>query len=287
MNPLQSGEFTTKLNGIDLWHRISGRGPLCLAPSPAWGASSDYLFRSLEPLDDLFTMVYLDTRATGRSESPAAHGAYAWEHLNNDVETLRRHLQQERVWLMGHSMGGVQVMQYALEHPQHVAGLILLDSYPADDQKHQGDMRPRMEARQREPWYAEAVKGWEIQPQTTGELEQILRTVLPFYFVDQQKIERNAAAFEATTYSLQAWHQSAQRSPFDLVGRLPEIKAPALIVVGAGDFICSPRQAQRLHFGIPNSKLLLIEDAGHFPWMEQPEAFYAGLRQFLPALGYR
>jgi proline iminopeptidase len=79
----------------------------------------------------------------------------------------------------------------------------------------------------------------------------------------------------------------ARRFPFNFLSRLPEIKAPTLIVVGTDDFICSPRQAERLHLGIARSKLLVIEKAGHFPWLEQPESFYDGLRQFLPTLGYR
>lgn len=45
-------------------------------------------------------------------------------------------------------------------------------------------------------------------------------------------------------------------------------------------------QAQRLHLGIPCSKLLLIEDAGHFIWIEQPEVFFTGISKFLPELGY-
>ena len=93
MKELQPGEFKTTLNGLDLWYRVSGRGPACLCPSPAWGPSSDYLFRSLEPLDELFTMVYLDTRGTGRSQRPEAPEAYDWAHLTADVEALRRHLQ--------------------------------------------------------------------------------------------------------------------------------------------------------------------------------------------------
>jgi proline iminopeptidase len=281
------GEHRAQLNGIDLWYRVSGRGPVCLAPSPAWGASSDYLFRSLEPLDALFTMVYLDTRGTGRSERPSSPVAYTWENLTADLEALRRHLRQERIWLMGHSYAGAQAMQYALEHPAHVAGLVLIDTHAADDANFAGDMTARRLARQHEPWYAEANPGWELEPRTDEELERMLQILLPFYFVDQEHRERNAAAFAAMSASIQAWRAESQRSPFSLVDRLAEIQAPTLVVVGSGDFICSPRQAQRVHHGIAGSKLLLVEDAGHFPWMEQPDAFYDGLRQILPLLGYR
>lgn len=286
MKILQQGEFKTRLNGIDLWYRVSGRGPACLAPSPAWGASSDYLFRSLEPLEELFTMVYVDTRGTGRSERPKAPEAYGWADLTADLEALRDHLEQALLWLMGHSYAGAQAMQYALQHPEHVQGLMLVDTHAADDQEYQVDMIQRSHARQHESWYREAAQAWDAEPRTDADLEQMLEAVLPFYFVDQEKRERNMATFAAMSASIQAWRSVSQRSPFSLVDRLSEIQASTLIVVGAGDFICSPRQAQRLHRGLPNSKLLLIEEAGHFPWMEQPEAFYGGIRQFLPSLGY-
>jgi proline iminopeptidase len=172
-------------------------------------------------------------------------------------------------------------MQYALQHSEHVQGLILVDTHAADDQEYQVDMIERSHARQHEPWYREAAQAWNREPRTDADLEQMLEAVLPFYFVDQENRERNVAAFAAMSASIRAWQSGGQRSPFSLVDRLPEIQAPTLIVVGAGDFICSPRQAQRLHWGIPNSKLLLIEEAGHFPWMEQPEAFYGGVRHFL------
>jgi len=80
---------------------------------------------------------------------------------------------------------------------------------------------------------------------------------------------------------------ASKRFPFDLRDRLKTIKTPALIVVGDDDFICSVEAARRLHLALPNSKLLVIERCGHFPWMEQPAAFEAHVTEFLTALGLR
>ena len=41
-----------------------------------------------------------------------------------------------------------------------------------------------------------------------------------------------------------------------------------------------------MHLALPNSKLLLIEDSGHFPWMEQREVFELKVPEFLDALGF-
>jgi proline iminopeptidase len=60
-----------------------------------------------------------------------------------------------------------------------------------------------------------------------------------------------------------------------------------LIVAGEDDFFCSPAQDKRMRRSLPNPKLLLIEKAGHFPWLEQPTAFFEEVTAFLEALGAR
>lgn len=286
---LTPGEFTAKLNGLRLWYKVSGQGPVCIMPTPGWGPSSDLYFRTLTPLEDMFTVVYLDTRGTGRSARAASKIEYTWDHFVDDLEALREHLGQAKVWLMGHSEGGVHVMQYTLEHPDRVSGLILLTTHASMDQQRWIDVQRRMELRSNEPWYAEARKALETLGQATNadQWRKNLITVLPFYLSDVAKLPDCQKHWRAEWMSYDAFRGSidSKRIPFTLVDQLGRIKAPTLIVVGDHDFICSPAAAQQLHLGIPNSKLLLIEDAGHFPWLEQPEAFFSGIRSFFPVLG--
>jgi pimeloyl-ACP methyl ester carboxylesterase len=61
---------------------------------------------------------------------------------------------------------------------------------------------------------------------------------------------------------------------------------PTLVVVGNADFVCPRSEAEYLHREIAYSKLLAIENAGHFHWLEQPQQFFDGIRTFLPKLGY-
>ncbi len=68
MGSIATGEFTVRLNGLNLWHKVCGVGPVCLLPTPGWGPSSDLYYHTLGRLETLFTVVYLDTRGTGRSE---------------------------------------------------------------------------------------------------------------------------------------------------------------------------------------------------------------------------
>lgn len=71
------------------------------------------------------------------------------------------------------------------------------------------------------------------------------------------------------------------RQAYDVVARLPEIGVPTLIIVGRDDFICPPAQAERLHAGIPHSELLTFERSGHFPFLEEPAAFFDAVRGWL------
>jgi pimeloyl-ACP methyl ester carboxylesterase len=81
--------------------------------------------------------------------------------------------------------------------------------------------------------------------------------------------------------------QASKRMSFDLTGRLRMVTAPALIVAGDKDAFCPPAAARELHVCLRNSKLLLIEDCGHFMWLEQSEEFNRQVPKFLDALGLR
>jgi proline iminopeptidase len=289
---LEQGEFKAKLNGLELWYKVSGKGPVCLMPSPGWGIGVDYLF-GLKPLEEQFTMVYLETHGTGRSERPKTTKEYTLEHFTGDLEALRKHLKQDQVWLMGHSCGGLQIMGYALRYPKRVKGLVVLSSFPGYDDEYGLDFRAQVARRAKEPWFPDANQALSIlfhTPQTNDEeMRSLFLRTLPFFFHNQEILKRNAPAFAGITFLAHA-HRGCVDSGFfslTLSPQLHKIKAPVLIVVGSDDFTCSPVQAQRLHLGIPCSKLLLIEDAGHFVWFEQPEAFFSGIRKFLPALGYK
>ncbi|HET6632941.1 MAG TPA: alpha/beta hydrolase [Rhodanobacteraceae bacterium] len=283
--PLAPGPHTAELNGVKLWYKVAGHGPVALVPAPGWGSSSDYLSLSLAPLEQQFTMVYLDTRGSGRSGMPAGDGDITWADFTADLAALQRHLGVDKVWLIGHSMGGVEVMHYALAAPERVQGLILIDTLAQHDAAYRKDLDARLQRHNQEPWFPAAIKAAQAMPATDAEFEAQMQAMLPMYFADPARIPSHAEVFRATTMSAEAFRRSQNRRP-DLLAELPRISAPTLIVVGSDDLICSPTQAGILHRGIPHSKLLLIEDAGHFPFIEQPEAFFAGVRAFLPSVGY-
>jgi proline iminopeptidase len=243
---LENGEFTVRLNGLRLWYRVSGQGPVCLMPSPGWGPSADLYFRTLKPLERRFTIVYFDPRGTGRSERPKAATEYTWDHLVADLDALRAHLKQDKVWMMGHSEGGMQIMHYASRYPDRVQGLILLATMavmrPADP-----SVIARALRRKDEPWFPEVMKAYQAGfPKTDEEMAAQQRKLLPMLWADPARIEKHQEHFAATSMSVDAWRgmQASRNQGFDLTGELRRVTAPALIVAGDKDILCPPAAAR-------------------------------------------
>jgi proline iminopeptidase len=278
---VKQGDHTTTLGGLRAWFKVRGDGPVCLLPTPGWGASSDIYFSTLQRLERTMTMVYLDTRGSGRSERPSSQEGYRLEHFISDLDELRAHLGEAKVWIMGHSLGGLLAQLFALDYPGSCQGLILLNSTAAIDGEAEADIDMRMNRRKDEPWFPEAEAASHNEDISTDtEFKEHLRQIFPFYFHDVSKMRSVDEAFQAETFSIAAYaimtlnQAELQKGALD---RLADIQVPTVILVGDDDFICSPVQALRIHLRIPGSKLVVIEQAGHFPWIEQPDAFFREL----------
>lgn len=293
-SPLAPGDHVATLNGLKLHYSVKGSGPVAIFPTPGWGVSHEYLSMTLTPLEQQFTLVYLDTRATGRSEAPQSE-AITIEDFVADLEALRAHLGMSKTWFIGHSMGTAQAMEYALRHPQRVEGLVLLNalaSWQDPDVQRERAYRSAgnalLEQKRGRPGFDVAYAAWTTTtlPETDDAFKQLNLAMGTIVWSDSSKAERAADAFEQVKFSLGAYRRTVGWS-VALEPELHRIQAPTLIVASGEDVLTPLQQALILHRGIAGSKLLVIEDGGHFPWIEQPEAFFEGVRAFLPLLGYR
>ena len=63
-------DHTVTLNGVDLYYRTIGDGPVLFLVSPGWGVASGYLQRAFYSLAEHFRLVFIDTRGSGHSGRP-------------------------------------------------------------------------------------------------------------------------------------------------------------------------------------------------------------------------
>lgn len=110
-------------------------------------------------------------------------------------------------------------------------------------------------------------------------LDEFKREVYPYYAAPEHMDVPNAL-FAHSTYSLEvAAHFAATIRPtYDVRPRLREITAPTLVVHGSEDWVVPRERARELAREIPNATLAWIDNAGHFPYAEGPDAFRRALR---------
>lgn len=122
---------TTDADGAKLSHYVAEYGVeakpgnTVIVLHGGWGSEHSYLVPAIRPLADQWRFVLYDQRGSLRSPAtPPAKVTYA--NLIEDLEQLRRRLGLEKVTLMAHSMGNMLAYGYLREHPDRVAGLVLV-----------------------------------------------------------------------------------------------------------------------------------------------------------------
>jgi proline iminopeptidase len=119
---------------------------------------------------------------------------------------------------------------------------------------------------------------WNAPITTDAELAHLLEVVAPLYFYTFDA-DRARRLFGKIVYNAAAMTQGGQLyEEHNVTPWLGEIQAPTLILVGRDDFICPPSQAAIMHAGIPNAQLVIFEQSGHFPYVEEPDIFFAAVR---------
>lgn len=289
-DPLAPGEHRARLGELTFWYHVRGQGPVIIVPTPGWGPSGHVYVRTLQPLERWFTVVCFETRGSGRSERPANHRDYRWRQLTADIDGLRRHLGLELLWFFGHAGGGMQALHYAVKHPSYVRGVVLCGTRAETTAESREHLAADLRKLQDRPWFAEARRALAgRRARTDEEFAERMLTAAPLFVHDEQHVDALRDELRKMTFSVaaQQGHVKCQL-PVDLRPRLGEVAVPTLILTGRYDLLGTPRQAEALHLGIKGSKLLVIDDAGHFPWIEQPSRFWtaveSGLRAFDPSL---
>lgn len=280
---LESGRTRIPVNGVELSVAVSGSGPPLLFTTPGWGASI-HGYQHLQPLEERFTVVWVETRGTGESTAPADDD-YRLSRFASDAEGIREALDIERWWVAGHSFGGVLVQDYMAHHPDRCLGAILLCTMVPLDPTNFEDIIQRGMARAGEPGCDDALAAFPKPVTTDAEATAMLAEIMPLYFRELETAQRFIEECEGMSCRVAAMvaeeHQSIDRSSIEI---LPTLDIPAVVVAGTDDFVCSPPKNQKVHNLIPGSKFVLVEKAGHFPWFENPDQFWSGLDSAIAAL---
>ena len=277
-------------NGVRIAYRIVGTGRdtlIVIHGGP--GLTMDYLAADFEPLARRRALVFYDQRGTGRSTLVTDSAALTGARFAEDLEALRRHLRLERLNLLGHSWGAGVIALYAELHPERFGRLVIVGGLPltrgglveafgklaaARDTSERRRMEETMAARVADPADAAACHAYYalwFRPffADTASMRRSRGDIC----AGSPESRRNkiASVDRYTVASLGAWDwRPAMRS----------VNAPTLVIQGTRDPLLL-ESAREWAATMPDSRLLVLDGIGHFPYVEAPDRFFPPVETFL------
>ncbi len=234
-----------------------------------------------------YRVLGLDQRGHGESGWPL-HGEYEYPHFMADLDAVFENLSIERAVLVGHSLGGRVCMLYAGEHPEKVAGLVIVDSAPELDAR--GTTRIQMDVGQhRDPSFA-----------SVSEYEQMLLHNYPAappavianmakhslkqredgrWILKMDPALRGAVGTTETPEQLAEREKDTSQALWDA---LEKVACPSLVVRGAASDIMSADVADRMVEVLgDDSQLAVVPRAGHSVMTDNPAGFNEAVLGFV------
>jgi len=241
--------------------------------------------------DDGYRVVMPDQIGFGKSSKPA-HYHFTFHQLATNTHALLKSLGIERPHVIGHSMGGMVAVRYALMFPEQVASLILVNPIGLEDWKAQGVPYTTVDAayQQELAQTAEKIREYQRENYYDGK-----------WRVDYEPWVQMLVEFTRNPdYPRMAWNQALT---FDMIQtqpviyELPLIKVPTLLIIGQRDRTAPgrnrapaemrdklgnyPELGRAAAKAIPQAKLVELEAIGHLPHIEEFPRFITPLKEFL------
>ncbi|HSS77298.1 MAG TPA: alpha/beta fold hydrolase [Thermoanaerobaculia bacterium] len=239
-----------------------------------FGAST-YSWRKVIPaLSASHRVVAIDLNGFGYTERPKGRAAYTREGQVALVLGVMDALGIDRAHIAGHSYGGGLSLFLATIHPERFRTLVLVDSsaptYPDDRRSRAASLRPLANFFVR----AVALRPGMVRRSLESSIFDRSQVTLELVsaYLDRLRIEGAEDAFFGLTVP--------RRVPGPKVV-LDQIRVPTLAVWGAEDQLVSLASGRRALARIPGSEFVVIEQCGHMPMEEKPEALLNALLPFL------
>jgi proline iminopeptidase len=277
-------------DGVKLGYRKVGAGGqtiVVLHGGP--GFTMDYLADDLLPLAQRHTLIFYDQRGAGRSSLVSEADALDGQRFAEDLEAIRRHFGLGKLNLMGHSWGAAVAALYAVRFPEHIGRLIIVGGAPLRRSEFDR-VFARLRADSSPEWLAEVRKrsaAWRGDPGSAAACREFVDTWFIPFVVDRTAWQRSKGDFCAgTPDSLKNRIAHVDRfvvaslGDYDWRAPLRTLQAPTLIIHGAADPIPA-ETAVEWSQTLPNARLLLLGNVGHFPYLEAPAEFFAAVERFM------
>lgn len=261
------------LSDGQLEYEVAGAGrPACFSHQYSGVSVGHPLAEMLLPH---FTCYAINGRGLGTSGPVRGAADLRMTGLADDLAAARLALGLERWVVVGASTGGMVALSFAVRHPEALAGLILVGT-GASHRFITGSIFDSAHPRAAEMQRANAA----LAMGTPAGAAEWRRVVWSLSVRDPEHTPRPPGMRSA--FSPERLRGVTEELPgFDLEQELAQIRVPTLVIVGRHDPQFPLPNSQQLAAAIPGARLVICEESGHFPYIEEPAVFRAALADFV------
>jgi pimeloyl-ACP methyl ester carboxylesterase len=269
---MQTESGYLQLDGGRLYYEAAGAGD-ALVLAHAGFVDSRMWDGQWEAFAEGYHVIRYDMRGYGKSDRLSGP-----VNRRDELLALLGHLGVERAHLLGCSMGGAVMIDFALEHPEAVISLIPVSAVPSGFPM-QGEPPPNLLAMMAAVQQGDLERASELQ----------LRIWVDGMFREPEQVDpavrERAAVMNRIAVRNQTWMVADSQDIAPLtppaVERLREFHMPVLALVGALDHPEILRAADVMAAGMPDARKAVIPDTAHVPNMEKPAEFNRLVLDFL------
>ena len=256
--------------GFKLHYLEAGRGEPIILLHGTGGEGARWM-PTIKGLSPDFRVIALDQIGFGQSDKPLTN--YHTGVFAGFLAGFMKEIGVPRASIMGQSMGGGVALYLATHDPQMVERLVLVNAVVTIRSG------PAMPPTSPPDWHARQIANAATLKESREYLEKVY---FDHSFITDKLVEQNLILRLRSAFTIESMQTANDKG----LGGVTEdevrgIKAPTLLVWGANDTLSPPVNADRLNAAIKNSRKVLIEKAGHYPFLEHPDRFNQVVRDFL------
>lgn len=261
-------------NGVKIHYASLGSGPLVVMIH----GFPDYWYswrHQMEGLADRFQVVAIDQRGYNRSDKPAGVASYDMRLLVGDVIAVIKHLGKDNAIIVGHDWGGIVAWNLAMNAPQFVTKLVILNLPHPRGLSRELANNPDQ---QKNSAYARRFQAEGAEKALTAE-------GLAAWVTDAAAKPKYVEAFQRSDFAamLSYYKQNYPREPYvQDVSPLKKVQSPVLAIHGLKDmYLLAPALNNNWEYVEQDYTLVTVPSAGHFVQADAPELVTKTIRNWL------
>ena len=236
--------------------------------------------KNIGPLSQHFRCILLDMAGSGRTVAPALPGETGHYTAARTALTLMDALGIEKASIVGNSMGGTSAIVFGFKYPDRVNKIVTGACHHSTQQSSRDGGEPYMIANR--PSEGNRATADVTANPTKENFRRYLRVHLDNEaLVTDELVDYVSNAYQAATQNRPATRGPGAGQPHSNLHDLWDVKAPTLIIYGRYDRMCSYEIGLTILNYIANSRIIVLNNCGHWPPYECPEEYNAYVSSFL------